>query len=225
MALDPIPPRELLPCGRDADTVAEDAAAGRSDEHETQCPYCSSILAGAAAVDAAAAVLAQDTDADPSPGLVPAVMQTVWSELRPGRRIALPSGAGSTFVTETAVMSAITGELDLISDLTVRRIRLAAPAAAVSAPDAVPADGPTVPGGPVPADSAPDGSAPDDTPDDTAILPAVSLTASVRYPADIGALAGAARAAVMRCSQELFGLTPHRVDIDIIDLQLPVQTP
>lgn len=205
MALEPIPPQELLPCGRDADTVAEHAAAGAPDDHERECPYCGEIITGSAAVNAAATALAQDTDADPSPGLVPAVMQTVWSELRPGRRIPLPSGDGTIFATETAVISAITGELDLISDLTVRRIRLAA-----AGPD------PT-------ADSDAAGSAA--APADSAALPGVTLTASARYPADIAALAAQARAAVVRCSQELFGLTPQRVDIDITDLQLPVGTP
>jgi hypothetical protein len=206
MALEPIPPRELLPCGRDADTVAEHAAAGAPDDHERACPYCGEIITGSAAVDAAATELAQDTDTDPSPGLVPAVMQTVWSELRPGRRIPLPSGDGTTFATETAVISAITGELDLISDLTVRRIRLAAAA------------GPDQKGDPDAAGSAA-------APDDPAALPAVTLSASARYPADIGALAAQARAAVVHCCQQLFGLTPQRVDIDITDLQLPVGTP
>lgn len=205
MALDPIPPHELLPCGRDADTVARDAAAGTTDEHERSCPYCGEIVAGAAALGAAAAALARDTDADPSPGLVPAVMQTVWSELRPGRRLALPSGTGTTFATETAVISALTGELDQISDLTVRRIRLAAAPKTGTA-----SDRPDDP-------SAVDGSVAD-------LLPAVSLTASARYPADIPALAAAARAAVVRCARELFGLTPLRVDIDITDLQPPVRT-
>ena len=51
--------------------------------------------AAAAALDRAAGELARDTDRDPSPGLLPAVMHTVWAELRPGARIPLP-GSGST---------------------------------------------------------------------------------------------------------------------------------
>ena len=200
----PGPVAGALPCGRNADTVAEHAATGTSDEHERECPYCGAIIAGTAAVDAAALALARDTDADPSPGLVPAVMHTVWSELRPGRRIPLPSGGGATFATETALISAITGALDLIDDLTVRRIRFAAAGA----------DGTEL------ADAATE-----DTADvhDPAVLPAVSLTASARYPADIPALAADARAAVVLSSQQLFGLTPLRVDIEITDLQPPVQ--
>lgn len=227
MALDPTQPRELLPCGRDPDTVADDVAAGTLDEHERSCPYCGEIIAGSAALGAAASELARDTDADPSPGLVPAVMQTVWSELRPGRRLALPSGAGSTFATETAVISALTAELDLIADLTVRRIRLApaARAAAESDPGVV-GESVSEPRGPVEeggvAEPDPNGKLGAVDEPAAGVLPAVSLTASARYPADIGALAATARAAVVRCAQELFGLTPLRVDIDITDLQLPV---
>lgn len=48
-------------------------------------------------------------------------MQTVWAELRSGRRIPLPGGGGTLFVTEIAVSNALVAHLDGIAELIIRR--------------------------------------------------------------------------------------------------------
>ena len=65
--------------------------------------------------------MSASTDRDPSPGLVPAVMQTVWAELRPGQQIPLPDSDGTLLVTETAVGNALVAHLDGLPELLVRR--------------------------------------------------------------------------------------------------------
>lgn len=77
--------------------------------------------AGAAALARAADELGRATDRNPSAGLVPAVMHSVWAELRPGTLIALPGSNGRLLVGSTAVATAITGRLDDLADVVVRR--------------------------------------------------------------------------------------------------------
>jgi hypothetical protein len=78
----------------------------------------------AAVLDRASAGLSASTDRDPSPGLVPAVMQTVRAELRPGQEISLPGSDGTLLVTETAVGNALVVHLDGLPELLVRRCRV-----------------------------------------------------------------------------------------------------
>lgn len=77
--------------------------------------------AAAAALARAADELGRLTDREPSAGLVPAVMHSVWAELRPGQLIVLPGSDGRLLVGSTAVATAITGELDDRADVVVRR--------------------------------------------------------------------------------------------------------
>ena len=74
-----------------------------------------------AVLDEATTGLSASTDRDPSPGLLPAVMQTVRAELRPGRQIPLPGSNGTLLVTETAVGNALVAHLDGLPELLVRR--------------------------------------------------------------------------------------------------------
>jgi hypothetical protein len=74
-----------------------------------------------ALLDRASTELSASTDRDPSPGLLPAVMQTVRAELRPGRLIPLPGSDGTLLVTETAVGNALVAHLDGLPELLVRR--------------------------------------------------------------------------------------------------------
>ena len=80
-----------------------------------------SLARAGALVDRASAELTASTDRDPSPGLLPAVMETVWAELRPGQQIPLPGSDGTLLVTETAVGNALVAHLDGLPELLVRR--------------------------------------------------------------------------------------------------------
>lgn len=77
--------------------------------------------AAAAVLDRAAGELGRATDQEPSAGLVPAVMHSVWAELRPGQLLELPGSEGHLLVGAAAVATAITGRLDDLADLVVRR--------------------------------------------------------------------------------------------------------
>lgn len=85
--------------------------------------------AAAAALARAADELGRITDREPSAGLVPAVMHSVWAELRPGQLIPLPGSDGRLLVGSTAVATAITGRLDDLADLVVRRCVVESPEA------------------------------------------------------------------------------------------------
>lgn len=148
--------------------------------------------AAAAALDRAAGELARDTDRDPSPGLLPAVMHTVWAELRPGARIPLPGSGGTLLVTETAVGNALVAHLDALPELLIRRCTVQHLPAT---PDQPTADRPTI---------------------------RIALTAAVAYGSHADALLQRVRTVITIAADQLFGFTVDRVDIDIVDIYPPV---
>ena len=156
--------------------------------------------AAAAALDRAAGELARGTDRDPSPGLLPAVMHTVWAELRPGARIPLPGSDGTLLVTETAVGNALVAHLDGLPELLIRRCTVQHLPAT---PDQPTADQPT-------ADRPTIG---------------ITLTAAVAYGSRADALLQRVRTVITIAADQLFGLTVDRVDIDIVDIYPPVGHP
>jgi len=151
--------------------------------------------AAAAALDRAAGELARDTDRDPSPGLLPAVMHTVWAELRPGARIPLPGSDGTLLVTETAVGNALVAHLDGLPELLIHRCTVQHLPAT---PDQPTADRPTI---------------------------GITLTAAVAYGSRADALLQRVRTVLTIAADQLFGLTVDRVDIDIVDIYPPVGHP
>lgn len=107
------------------DSGGDPAMTGTPDAGVPVDPVDAAELDRAAAVlDRASARLSASTDRDPSPGLVPAVMQTVRAELRPGQEIPLPASGGTLLVTETAVGNALVAHLDGLPELLVRRCRV-----------------------------------------------------------------------------------------------------
>lgn len=171
--------------------------------------------AGAVAVQRASAGLAASTDRDPSPGLVPAVMQTVWAELRPGQQIPLPGSDGTLLVTETAVGNALVAHLDGLPELLVRRcaVRYLAP---VDRPENDrEADSPATDDRAAGA-GAPDGSVTDSSGSDGTLQ--ISMTAAVAYGTATGVLVEEIRSVIAAGAQQLFGLTIGRVDVDIVDV-------
>lgn len=145
----------------------------------------------AAVLDRAAGELGRATDREPSAGLLPAVMHSVWAELRPGPLLALPGSEGRLLVGSAAVATAITGRLDDLADLVVRRCTVESPDPATASP------------GPAAADTG---------------AVRVTLTAAVAYGADTGELADEVRTTVTATVRELFDLPVERVDLVIEDV-------
>ena len=161
-----------------------------------------------AVVDRASAELTASTDRDPSPGLLPAVMETVWAELRPGQRIPLPGSGGTLQVTETAVGNALVAHLDGLPELLVRRCAVRYQPAA----DAPPLDSAE------PVGAEPDGEIPDGTVH-------IALTAAVAYGTATDELVTRIRSVITLAADQLFGLAVSSVDVDIVDVYPAPGTP
>ena len=76
--------------------------------------------------------------AEVPPTLLPAVMRTVWAELRPSPLITLPIPGGGAAVTTLAVTGALRYGLDQIPGLTVRSCQAATGAAGYGTADIPP---------------------------------------------------------------------------------------
>ena len=161
--------------------------------------------AAVAALDRAAVELARSTDRGPSPALLPAVMHTVWAELRPGQRIPLPGGAGDLFVTETAAGNALVANIDGLAGMVVRRCSVSYEPAGGDGDRAADGDG----------DGDGDGAA-DGGGGRGGIR--VALTAAVAYGTDTDTVFANARSIITESADTLFGLTVGAVDIEIVDI-------
>lgn len=144
--------------------------------------------AAAAALVRAADELGRVTDHDPSAGLVPAVMHSVWAELRPGQLLTMPGSAGRLLVGSAAVATAITAQLDELADVVVRRCSVE-----TRAPD-------------------PDQAGPESAP------LRVELTAAIAYGTDTHELSDMVRTTVVDTVRELFGLPVDQVDLVVEDV-------
>jgi hypothetical protein len=157
--------------------------------------------AAAAALDRATLELARNIDREPSPELLPAVMQTVWAELRPGQRIPLPGSHGTLFITETAAGNALVAHIDGLAGIIVRRCTVV-----YRAPN-------TTRGGTPPSVR--------DSPGADSGGIGITLTAAVAYGTGTDALLARVRSVIGITAQDLFGLTVDQVDIDIVDVYPP----
>ena len=182
-------------------------ADGRQAAQDLEAQAASIDPADVAVLNRASAELAVSTDRDPSPGLLPAVMETVWAELRPGQLIPLPGSDGTLLVTETAVGNALVAHLDGLPELLVRRcaVRYQVPS------DADGADGAGA--GESGGDGADGGGA--DSPDGTL---KIALTAAVAYGTATDDLIRRIRSVLALGAEQLFGLRVWRVDVEIVDV-------
>ena len=133
----------------------------------------------------------------PSPGLVPAVMETVWAELRPGQLIPLPGSDGTLLVTETAVGNALVAHLDGLPELLVRRCAVRYQVPGTDDGESVGADSHA---------AGPDGAL------------HIALTAAVAYGTATDDLTQRIRSVLTLGAEQLFGLRVWRVDVDIVDV-------
>ena len=190
----------VLPCGRDALQVVDQARAGRIDEHSRTCRYCRSAIAD----DDQQRRYVEDLQSEPvevPATLLPSVMRTVWSELRPGRRVPLPVAEGTAFATELAITSMIQQALEQLPELVVHTCRLHFADDPVDAADAVASV--TLSGG----------SGGQSTADIR-----VEVRAAAAYPSTLTALADTVREAVAATLLTQFGLSLAGIDISFVDV-------
>lgn len=114
----------VLPCGHDPILVSEHAEAGALDDHELSCPYCQRVVGAAALSARFGAEAAAVVDVDPPRDLVPSVMRSVRTELRPARQIPVPSADGAAFVTDHVVTTVLRDALDAAGGLVVSSCRV-----------------------------------------------------------------------------------------------------
>ena len=187
-------------------------ADGRQAAQDLEAQAASMDPADVAVLNRASAELAVSTDRDPSPGLLPAVMETVWAELRPGQLIPLPGSDGTLLVTETAVGNALVAHLDGLPELLVRRcaVRYQVPSDADGADGAGAGESG---GGGADGDGADFGGT--GSPDGTL---QIALTAAVAYGTATDDLIRRSRSVLALGAEQLFGLRVWRVDVEIVDV-------
>lgn len=205
MAMTPRPPDSvLLPCGRDPLDVIDAARAGSLDPHSRDCPYCTGVLDG----DRDQRRIADElrTVETPAPEtLLPAVMATVWAELRPGKQIPLPTDQPA-FVTELAVGSLLQHVLDTLPGLEIQRCQVRLSERDPEAERSAMTD----------EESADQVGSP---------LLDVSVTAAVEYPADLPALADDIRRLTQDTLVAQLRLIARNVDVSFIDVYSPDEMP
>lgn len=148
--------------------------------------------ASAEALDRATAELSQLTDRAPSPELIPAVMNTVWAELRPGRQIPFPGSNNTLFITETAAGNALVAEIDGLAGVIVRRCSVDYLAEQATEPGV--------------GSDAGDGSI------------QLTLTVALAYGAGSHSLLEHVRSVLQLSARELLGRPVSQVDIDVVDV-------
>ncbi|OLT19329.1 hypothetical protein BJF78_11365 [Pseudonocardia sp. CNS-139] len=127
MAMTPIAP---LPCGRDAATVWDRAAAGRPpDGHERTCPHCTAARADAAGLDTVVRRMAHRdaTELAPPPEMLDRVVTAVNGPLRPADLLVLPSPYGRARLARPAAAAVLRHVVDGMAGLRARSCRIEQP--------------------------------------------------------------------------------------------------
>lgn len=120
MALDP---PETLSCGRDPMAVLDAARADTVDDHSRTCPFCQAVVRGDLLAERGADRIRSEPAIVPDT-LLPRIMSTVWSELRPGHTLPVPTRYGTAFATERAAVSLLQDDLDRMPDFQVHLCRI-----------------------------------------------------------------------------------------------------
>lgn len=190
----------VLPCGRDPLQVMDQARAGRIDEHSRSCRHCRSAIAD----DDRQLLFVEDLQSEPvdvPDTLLPSVMRTVWSELRPGRRVPLTVPEGTAFATELAITSMIQQALEQLPELVVHTCRLHFADDPVDVADAVVHE-----------------SLSDATEDERTTGIRVEVRAAAGYPSELAALADTVRESVAATLLTQFGLSLAGIDVFFVDV-------
>ena len=190
MALDTAP--EPLPCGRDPLEVIDRSRRGRADAHTRTCEFCQAVIRTDSDAEQIRDTL-RDQPIQPPETLLPAVMRTVWSELRPGRNIPLQATHGAAFATEQAITTLLSDELDRLPNFLVHTCRLH-----------------------VQEEEAEGSTAARSEPLSPALR--IEVTAAAAYAVDLNELGDSARAAVVAALWAQFELVAGSVDISFVDI-------
>lgn len=114
---------DLLPCGREPETVLEHAREGALDEHERSCPECRAVVRDHAVLDQVTREWAES--AVPMPGdLGSRVMRLVRAELHTGRLLPLGDPGEELTLTETAAARALRAAVDAEPGVQARSCRI-----------------------------------------------------------------------------------------------------
>lgn len=126
--------QDLLPCGRDAQAVWDDADDDRLDLHEQTCSYCQGVLSERTALTAPLQDWRETALAVP-PVLLDQVMVTIRSGLRAREYIPVPSLLGPVRLDRQVAAGILRWIVDGVEGATARtcRVGISAPVAGTSA--------------------------------------------------------------------------------------------
>ncbi|MYW05990.1 Asp23/Gls24 family envelope stress response protein [Streptomyces sp. SID3343] len=119
----PDPDEDLLPCGREPETVLEHAGAGTLDEHERSCPECQAVIRDHSVLDQVTREWAELPVPMPD-DLGTRVMRLVRAELHTGRLLPLGEPDEELTLTETAAARALRAAVDAEPGVQARSCRI-----------------------------------------------------------------------------------------------------
>ncbi|WP_406287683.1 Asp23/Gls24 family envelope stress response protein [Embleya sp. NBC_00896] len=114
---------ELLPCGREPETVLEHAGAGLLDEHERSCPECQAVIRDHSVLDQVTREWAELPVPVPD-DLGSRVMRLVRAELHTGRLLPLGEPDEQLTLTETAAARTLRAAADAEPGVQARSCRI-----------------------------------------------------------------------------------------------------
>ncbi|MFE3204975.1 Asp23/Gls24 family envelope stress response protein [Embleya sp. NPDC059237] len=117
------PDEELLPCGREPESVLEHAAADALDEHERSCPECQAVLRDHSVLDQVTREWAELPVPVPD-DLGTRVMRLVRAELHTGRLLPLGEPDEQLMLTETAAARTLRAAADAEPGVQARSCRI-----------------------------------------------------------------------------------------------------
>jgi hypothetical protein len=184
-----------LPCGRDPLQVWDDVAEDRLDAHQQTCRYCQGVAAEYRSLAEPTREWRAETIEAP-PALLNRVMATVRAGLTARTYLPLVSPHGPARLDTATAAAALRWAADQVNGVRARSCHI----------DPVDLTPPTRPA------------------DETApAVVAVRLSITAPIGVDLPELADEVRHLITETSTEILGLEVTTIDIDIVDLYLPVE--
>lgn len=199
-----------LACGRDAAGVWEDAETGSLDDHEQTCPYCQTVVADAAVLDAATVELAAEP-IDPPATLVDRVMSVVRAELRRDY-LPLPARHGPARIERGSAAAVLRHATDQMPGVRAHSCR-------ITLPERPEGDEQTDQHPGTPAEQADQHPG---TPAEQAAA-VVRISVAMAFGADMPSTAARVQQLILAAADRLLGLPVDRVDVVVVDVFDPTQ--